>query len=62
MATTGLEIVKHRHEFEALIRKVMLEHTQRKGCGWKRDAVENILCDITVSIERQEVCKDRVAA
>lgn len=57
MGATGKECAKHRHELETIVRKIMLEHSQRKGCGWKPGAVDIILDDIAELIERQEICK-----
>lgn len=52
----GFEVAKYRHEFEAIILKIMREHTQRKGCEWEDD-MDGILCDIATAIEKRERCK-----
>lgn len=61
-ASAGYEVSKYKTELTGLIIQIMAEHTERKGCQWSPNAIENILCDLSKSVERQEICKAAEAA
>jgi len=56
-SASGIEVRNHRAELEPILRQIMHEHTARKGCEWRPMAIEDILCDLEKSFERQEICK-----
>jgi hypothetical protein len=58
MATGEIEVNQHWHELEPILLKIMQEHTVRKGCQWREDALAQIKIDLVLFLERQEVCQE----
>lgn len=59
-SATGKEIAAHRAELEAVLGKIMREHTVRCAvegtpCAWASGAMDAILCDLEQVMERYHV-------
>lgn len=58
MANAGDEVRAHVRQLRLLIRQIMMEHTLRKGCGWRPGAEDRVLDGLVELIEAQERCRE----